>query len=83
MKLKRKHIGRLFNTKGADGTWVYQLVDIKDGWLLFYNFERGFWKERYGEYKDWQEFEPVKKWPKEWKQKGWDNATDIERGMFI
>lgn len=75
MKLGRKHIGQLFDLGSSDGSWVYQLVDVKKGWLLFYTFG-GYFKERVGEHNDWQPFKPLKPWPKNWLESGWLTAKD-------
>jgi len=79
MKLTRKHIGKLFDVRGGDGSWVYQLVDVKKGWLLFYSFHAGegaYFKERVGEYHDWRPFRPLKDWPENWRNFGWTTARD-------
>ncbi len=83
MELNKSHVGGLFTTKGADGTWVYQLVDVKGGWLLFYDFDGKYEKERQGNHRDWQVFKPTTPWPKKWKQYGWEGAEDIDRGSVI
>lgn len=75
MKLTKKHIGGLFSV-GGDGSWTYQLVDVKDGWLLFYGFDCEYFKERVGEHDDWERFKPRKPWPKNWKEYGWTIAKD-------
>jgi hypothetical protein len=79
MKLQRKHIGQLFGLRSSDGSWVYQLVDVKKGWLLFYTFHAGehsYYKERVNSHSDWIRFEPVNPWPKNWKEYGWLSAKD-------
>ena len=75
MKLTKKHIGQLFDV-GGDGSWVYQLVDIKKGWLLFYDFNGRYVKERVGSYSDWRKFIPQNPWPKDWQRYGWTIARD-------
>lgn len=54
MKLNKKHIGQLFDVNGSDGSWYYQLVDIKGDRLLF------FCNDRYeidtNKYADWRPF---------------------------
>ncbi len=76
MKLSKKNIGQLFDVEDSDGSWVYQLIDIKDGWLLFYDFHGGYMKERVGENADWRPFNPTKPWPKNWIGYGWIIARD-------
>lgn len=76
MKLTRKHIGQLFNVAGADGSWVYQLADVKKGWLLFYDFRGSYYKERTGEHHDWQPFTPEKWWSNGQLAYGWRTAKD-------
>lgn len=68
MKLTRKHIGRLFDAEGADGSWCYQLVDVKGGELLFYKFD-GSYEIESNTFNDWQPFKPRKAW--KWKKTGW------------
>jgi hypothetical protein len=82
MKLTKKHIGGLYNTKESDGSWVYQLVDVQDGWLLFYTFNGKFWKERVGAHKDWQRFARPP-WLRKDKQEGWEEAEDVDQGRFL
>jgi len=57
MRLNRKHIGQLFDVHGADGSWVYQLVDIKDGKLLCRVFSNNYRYEfNTNKYADWRPF---------------------------
>lgn len=58
MKLKRKHIGKLFDCRGADGSWVYQLIDIRDGELLLYSLTSGLFEIESRKHKDWRRFRP-------------------------
>lgn len=78
MKLTKKHIGGLFACRGSDGSWVYQLVDVKKDWLLFYSFSShiSYYKERKGAYSDWMPFESLKPWPKRWLERGWSEARE-------
>lgn len=79
MKLTKRHIGGLFTCAGADGSWVYQLIDIKQGWLLFYNFGSAnipYYKEKVGQHKDWFKFVPLNPWPNNWLEYGWKDAKD-------
>lgn len=73
MKLTKKHIGGLFDVKGSDGSWVYQLVDIRKGKLLFYAF--GGWEiTSQRKYNDWTVFKPVKRWTKRQIKYGWETG---------
>ncbi len=75
MKLTKKHIGGLFHIQGSDGSWVYQLVAVKRGWLLFYSFGGQYYKEKVGA-TDWAQFEPTNPWPKDRVEYGWTIARD-------
>lgn len=81
MKLTKKHIGKLV-TNGDDGSWVYQVVDVKKGYILFYGFgssavgEDPYYKEQVGKWDDWHLFIPRKLWPKKWVQLGWKTAKE-------
>ena len=75
MKLNRKHIGGLFHIDSSDGSWVYQLVDVKDGWLLFYEFDGDYYKEKAGA-DDWVRFKPHSPWPENQLRYGWLSAKD-------
>ena len=77
MKLTKKHIGQLFDND-ADGSWVYQLVDIKKGKLLFYDFASSYVVET-NKFSDWKPFVPRKQWPKEWIKLGWKYPKFTER----
>lgn len=56
MKLTKKHIGKLFDCAGGDGSWAYQLIDIKGKELLFYSLGGDFWAFK-DTYIDWRPFE--------------------------
>lgn len=57
MKLNKKHIGQFFDVRGADESWVYQLVDIKDGKLLCRVFSNRYEYEfDTNKYSDWRPF---------------------------
>ncbi len=71
MKLTRKHIGKLFDND-ADGSWVYQLIDIKGKELLFYSFTQADYEIDTNKYADWKPFKPRNPWPKEWIKYGWN-----------
>lgn len=72
MKLTKKHIGGLFDVRGSDGSWAYQLIDVKKGELLFYVF--GSSPSRYeiesNRHTDWQVFQPQPRDPV-WDIEGW------------
>lgn len=55
MKLTRKNIGQLFDCRGGDGSWAYQLIDIKGKELLFYSIGGDFWAFK-KTYTDWRPF---------------------------
>lgn len=59
MKLSKKHIGKLFDNHGADGSWAYQLVDIRAGWLLFNVVGDSLrYEAEPNTYADWRVFKP-------------------------
>jgi hypothetical protein len=59
MKLTKKHIGQLFDCRGGDGSWAYQLIDIntKTKEVLFYAMDGEYWAFK-NTYTDWRPFEP-------------------------
>lgn len=61
MKLTKKHIGGLFDVYSSDGSWFYQLVDVKDGKLLFYSSSDNWEIEFQAKYNDWRIFAPQKR----------------------
>lgn len=75
MKLTKKHIGGLFHVRGSDGSWAYQLLDVKKGILLFYVF--GSYPFRYESepdtHHDWEAFKPQKRDPM-WDKGAWEQA---------
>lgn len=75
MKLTSKHVGGLFDVPGSDGSWAYQLIDIKKGKLLFYVF--GSNPSRYESESirnnDWQIFKPQVRNPR-WDTGAWEQA---------
>lgn len=77
MRLAKKHIGKLFDVKGSDGSWAYQLVDVWRTWLLFYDLSGNYVKEKNG-HTDWRYFKPRKPWPIKWRVKGWETAKETE-----
>jgi hypothetical protein len=77
MKLTKKHIGRLFDNN-ADGSWIYQLVDIKRGRLLFYSFDGSYIVET-NKFADWKFFVPRKPWPQTWIKLGWEHPKFITK----
>ena len=74
MNLTKKHLGGLFDTKGADGSWAYQLLDVKGKELLFYVFGSN---NRYeidtNEFHDWRKFRPSRR-DKRWDMGAWESA---------
>lgn len=75
MKLTKKNIGQLFDVRGADGSWAYQLLDIRKGELLFYVF--GSAPARYEidsqKVNDWFPFKPRKR-ESTWDIGAWDQG---------
>jgi len=57
MKLTKKHIGQLFDVQGGDGSWVYQLIDIKKKEILFYSMSGEYWAFP-NIHHDWRPFKP-------------------------
>ncbi len=56
MRLSKQHIGRLFDVQGADGSWVYQLVAVKKGNLLFYLINESKFETDTNQHVDWRPF---------------------------
>lgn len=73
MKLTKKHIGQLFDVKGSDGSWCYELIDIKGKDLLFYAFN-GRHEIDSNEFSDWQPFVSRYHKNKIWIGYGWQDA---------
>lgn len=73
MKLTKKHIGQLFDVEGGDGSWCYQLIDVKGKDLLFYAFN-GRHEIDSTKYTDWRPFVPRYHHNKTWIGYGWKNA---------
>ncbi len=76
MRLSKKHIGRLFDVHGADGSWVYQLVDIKNKKLLFSSLAGKYWTDN-ASTSDWRPFKPQLP-SKDHIQWAWMSAREIE-----
>lgn len=75
MRLTKKHIGQLFDIDHGDGSWLYQLMDVKDGKLLFYSFSAtGYEIEPQNKYDDWRPFNPQTWWSKAHVKMGWNIA---------
>ena len=78
MKLSRKHIGGLYDNSGSDGSWAYQLIDVKKGELLFSVF--GSTENRYeidtNHYADWRRFKPQRR-NKNWDTGAWEAARAV------
>lgn len=73
MRLARKHIGGLFDIAVGDGSWCYQLVDVRNKKLLFYTMS-GTYKIESNRHLDWRYFKPRKTWPKSWIERGWEEG---------
>lgn len=73
MKLTRKHIGQLFDVHGSDGSWCYELIDVKKGELLFYTMS-GRHEIEPATYTDWRPFVPQYHLNKRWVEYGWETA---------
>lgn len=73
MKLTKKHIGQLFDIHGSDGSWCYELIDVKRGELLFYGFGGRHEIEKAG-YRDWRPFVPRYHLNKDWIKYGWETG---------
>lgn len=72
MRLTKKHIGGLFDIEESDGSWCYQLIDVKKNELLFYTFSNDHPLEiEPSSYKDWQPFIPAYHLNKRWIKEGW------------
>lgn len=75
MKLTKKHIGGLFEIDGSDGSWVYQLIDVKKDELLFYTFGQGRPHEiESASTNDWRPFTPAYHLNKRWVKIGWETG---------
>lgn len=74
MRLSKKHIGQLFDTVGGDGSWVYELIDIKKGKNLFYSFDGTYYSDP-NKMSDWRPFK-TQKFPKNWVHFGWCIAKE-------
>lgn len=59
MKLTRKHIGKLFDVHGSDGSWCYQLLDIRKRNYLFRSLD-GRYEIESRRFDDWRPFRPGK-----------------------
>ena len=59
MKLSKKNIGQLFNTGHKDplGDWYIQLVDIKQGFILFIESEGRIFSQK-NKWDDWVPYIP-------------------------
>lgn len=79
MKLTKRHIGRLFDIEGADGSWAYMLADVNRWGYLFYAVGDGrWWKEKKGQ-KDWREINVNDDaWALSKTELGWEIASEIK-----
>lgn len=74
MELAKKHIGGLYDCRGSDGSWAYQLIDVKKGELLFYVFgSLGRYEIDSAKTNDWRPFKPQPRDPV-WDLGGWETA---------
>jgi hypothetical protein len=73
MKLTKKHIGQLFDVNGGDGSWCYELIDVKGNDLLFYTFA-GRHEIDSNKFKDWRPFVPTYHMNKKWVKLGWETG---------
>jgi hypothetical protein len=73
MRLTKRHIGGVFDCRGSDGSWVYQLIDIKGKELLFSVIGTTRYEVDTNKYGDWRPFkpQPVDSRRVEW---GWKDA---------
>lgn len=73
MRLTKKHIGGLFDTDSGDGSWCYELIDIKGEELLFYSYGDRHEIDS-AKYTDWRPFIPQYHRNKKWVGYGWKKA---------
>lgn len=71
MKLTKKHIGQFFDVKGADGSWYYQLLDIKGKKLLFKS-STGHFEIDTNKLADWRPVDSLNLPHKEIIKHGWE-----------
>ena len=55
MKLEKKDIGKLFDSRGGDGSWVYVYLGKKKGYHYFYSIGNRVWKTKRMD-NDWRRF---------------------------
>jgi hypothetical protein len=53
MRLTKKHIGKILDTTGSDGSWWIELLDIKDNNILFIQDNGKIYKQE-NKYNDWR-----------------------------
>jgi hypothetical protein len=74
MRLTKKHIGGLYDVHGSDGSWAYQLVDIKNKELLFHVFgSDGQYEIEAQSQHDWRPFKPQLR-HLNWDIAGWETG---------
>jgi hypothetical protein len=73
MKLTKKHIGKLLQVNGADGSWCYQLIAVNKNKLLFYSFD-GKYVVDSTKHTDFEYFKPLNPFPNSWLRLGWKTA---------
>jgi len=72
MKLTKKHIGQLFDVEGSDGSWYYQLIDVKKDELLFYSLDhRHPYEIESRSHTDWRVFGSAQAFNKRQIKLGW------------
>ncbi len=74
MKLTKRHINQLFTNDLSDGSWIYQLVDIKKEKLLFYSFAETTFVQETNKFADWRFFKPVNIINTYWGKRGWEDS---------
>lgn len=74
MRLTKKHIGQCFDTRGGDGSWCYQLLDIKGKKLLFYSWPSERFEIDTNRLNDWRAVSQFKKFSDKQINKAWKTA---------
>lgn len=78
MKLRRKHIGGIFDVRGGDGSWAYVFVAMKGKQKLFYNLHGEYWVDDRDD-DDWRRFKT--KLNERHIEYGWKSARDMNEGL--
>lgn len=74
MKLKKKHIGGVFDVEGADGSWAYQLVALTKDEALFYVIDTDRFEIESRKYHDWRPFQGRMEFSKKSIAEAWKTA---------